>query len=75
MLIRNDVPHCPRCKGKPTSDQHVVLKQELGELTGPVYEAALRRFPSVYRCGSCETLYAYSHGFSTSLGRLRARAR
>ncbi len=71
MLDEPVKPHCPKCKGKPTTGQRKLTEGERDKLTGNAWKAAAARFDTAYVCKTCSAIYSHQNGFSTYIARLK----
>lgn len=50
-LARATDPHCPKCKGKPTADQHELTENEIGNLSGHAANQVRAKAGLAFECG------------------------
>ena len=63
-----DIPHCPKCSGRPTTGQRQITARERDGLKGSLREWVEARFDIAYRCSACRACYSFRDGFSAFLG-------
>ena len=62
------IPHCPKCRGRPTTRQLAITARERDGLKGSLRQFVELRFPIAYRCAVCRACYSFRDGFSSFLG-------
>ena len=63
-----DIPHCPKCPGRPTIGQRQITARERDGLKGSLRQWVETRFDVAFRCSVCRACYSFRDGFSAFLG-------
>jgi hypothetical protein len=62
------IPHCPKCRGRPTTGQHPMTARVRDGLKGSLRQWVEARSAIAYRCSACRACYSFQGGFSSFLG-------